>query len=172
MLICNAIRWPSSQRVRAGPDRGTNAARGALEFAHSIGLRLCYARGVGLEMGHPMKTLLAFAIVLALAIILILTKPTPQDIASAATGQMNYVVLNKDKMPRDFVAAVAAAAVVQSVQDIFLAGEPRSATPPVMWRTRDLVVLMYSDLTLRESGSLKCLWLLRNGFCTYIAIGE
>ena len=37
-----------------------------------------------------MKKLLGLAIVLALAAVLMLTKPTPREIASAATGQMNY----------------------------------------------------------------------------------
>ena len=59
-------------------------------------------------MGANMKKLLGLAIVLALAIVLILTKPTPQEIASAATGQMNYTVINKEKMPPDFAAAAAA----------------------------------------------------------------
>ena len=48
-------------------------------------------------MGANMKKLLGLAIVLALAIVLILTKSTPQEIASAATGQMNYTVINKEK---------------------------------------------------------------------------
>jgi hypothetical protein len=116
-----------------------------------------------------MRYLLGLAIVLALAIVLVLTKPTPQDIASAATGQMNYVVLNKDQMPRDFVAAAGAAALVQSVQDIFLAGEAGSRNAPLMWRTSDLIFLLYSDFTLKYFGSLKCAWLLRNGFCIYVA---
>jgi hypothetical protein len=114
------------------------------------------------------KVILGLAIGLALAIALILTKPTPQEIASAATGKMNYVVINKDKMPRDFVAAVAAAAVVQSVQDIFLSGGSRNPKAPAMWGTRDLVFLTYSDLSLAELGALKCVWLLRNGFCVYV----
>jgi hypothetical protein len=115
-----------------------------------------------------MKKLLAIAIVLGLAVILILTKPTPQEIVSAATGQMNYVVINKDKMPRDFVVAVAAAAVVQSVQEIFSTGRAPGPDAPFRWRTRDLVFLTSSDLTLANFGSLKCVWLLRNGFCIYL----
>jgi hypothetical protein len=116
-----------------------------------------------------MRNLLAIAIILGLAVVLILTKPTPQEIVSAATGQMNYVVINKDKMPRDFVAAVAAAAVLQSVQDIFSGGRAPGPDAPVRWRTRDLVFLTSSDLTLASSGSLKCVWLLRNGFCIYFS---
>ncbi|MGO9546206.1 MAG: hypothetical protein ACLPPF_15605 [Rhodomicrobium sp.] len=115
-----------------------------------------------------MKKLLGVAIILGLAIVLILTKPTPQEIASAATGQMNYVVINKDKMPRDFAAAAAAAAVIQSVGDVLGLGDSHPNLA-VKWRTSDLVLLMYSDLTLANAGSLKCVWLLRNGFCTYIS---
>ncbi len=73
-------------------------------------------------MGANMKKLLGLAIVLALGIVLILTKPTPQEIASAATGQMNYTVINKEKMPPDFAAAAAAAALIQSVEDLFAIG--------------------------------------------------
>ena len=58
----------------------------------------------GSPMGANMKKLFVLAIVLALAIVLILTKPTPQEIASAATGQMNYTVINREKMPPDFAA--------------------------------------------------------------------
>ena len=115
-----------------------------------------------------MKKLLGLAIVLGVAIVLILTKPTPQDIASAAAGQMNYTVINKDKMPRHFAAAVAAAAVIQSVQDVFSIGS-RSPDAAVKWRIKDLIFLMYSDLTLAGTGSLKCVWLLHNGFCAYIS---
>jgi hypothetical protein len=113
-----------------------------------------------------MKKLVGLAIVLALAVVLILTKPTPHDIASAAAGQMNYVVFNKDKMPRDFASAIAAAALIQSVEDIFNVQAPK---PGVKWQTTDLIFLMYSDLTLANTGSLKCLWLLRSGFCSYIS---
>ncbi len=113
--------------------------------------------------GANMKKLLGLAIVLALAAVLMLTKPTPQEIASAATGQMNYIVINREKMPPDF----AAAAVIQTVEDVFSIGV-RGANSGVQWRTTDLVFLMYSDLTVSRVGSLKCLWLLRNGFCSYI----
>jgi hypothetical protein len=116
-----------------------------------------------------MRNLLAIAIVLGLAVLLILTKPTPQDIASAATGQMNYVVINKDKMPSEFVAAAGAAAVLKTVQDIFSGGRPTGPDLPVRWRTRDLIFLTLSDLTLANFGSLKCVWLLRNGFCIYFS---
>ncbi len=114
-----------------------------------------------------MKKLIGLAIVLGLAVVLILTKPTPQDIASAAAGSMNYVTINKDKMPRDFAAAAATAAVLQTVEDVFAIGG-RDPDPAVKWRTSDLIFLMYSDLTLAGTGSLKCVWLLRNGFCAYI----
>ena len=113
-----------------------------------------------------MKNLIGLAIVLGLAVVLILTKPTPQDIASAAAGSMNYVVINKDKMPRDFAAAAATAAVIQTVEDVFAIG---GRNPALKWRTTDLIFLMYSDLTLVNIGSLKCAWLLRNGFCAYIS---
>ena len=119
-------------------------------------------------MGANMKKLLGLAIVLALGIVLILTKPTPQEIASAATGQMNYTVINKEKMPPDFAAAAAAAALIQTVEDVFAIGA-RVPNPGVRWRTADLIFLMYSDLTVVRVGSLKCLWLLRNGFCSYIS---
>jgi len=115
-----------------------------------------------------MRILLAIAIVLGLAVVLILTKPTPQEIASAATGQMNYVIINRGKMPREFVAAAGAAAVLQSVQDIF-AGRASGLDAAVRWQTRDLVFLTSSELTLANSGSLKCVWLLRNGFCIYFS---
>lgn len=113
-----------------------------------------------------MKKLLGLAIALGLAIVLILTKPAPQEIASAATGQMNYVIFNKSKMPRDFIAAAGAVAVIQGVQEAIGIQTP---DPAVKWRTRDLIFLIYSDLTLAGSGSLKCAWLLRNGFCTYMS---
>ena len=115
-----------------------------------------------------MKKLLGLAIVLAVAIVLVLTKPTPREIASAAAGRVNYVVVNEDKMPRDFAAAAAAAAIVKSVQEVFSIGGG-SPDPGVNWRTRDLAFLMYSDLTLADTGSLKCIWLLHNGFCYYAA---
>jgi hypothetical protein len=115
-----------------------------------------------------MKKLLGLAIVLALAAVLMLTKPTPREIASAATGQMNYIVINREKVPPDFAAAAAAAALIQTVEDAFSIGV-RGANPGVQWRTTDLVFLMYSDLTVSHVGSLKCLWLLHNGFCSYIA---
>ena len=114
-----------------------------------------------------MKQLIGFAILLGLAVVLILTKPTPQDIASAAAGHMNYVVINRDKMPRDFATAAAAAVVIQTVEDVFAIGG-RNPDPALKWRTSDLIFLMYSDLTLSGIGSLKCIWLLRNGFCSYI----
>jgi hypothetical protein len=117
--------------------------------------------------GFGMKNLIGLAIVLGLAVVLILTKPTPQDIASAAAGRMNYIVINEDKMPRDFSTAAAAAAVSQTVEDVFAAGG--NPDPALRWRTADLIFLMYSDLTLAHVGSLKCLWLLRNGFCAYRA---
>jgi hypothetical protein len=117
----------------------------------------------------PMKKLLAIAIVLGLAVVLILTKPTPQEIVSAATGQMNYVIINKDKMPREFVAAAGAAAVVKTVQDMFSGSAATSPDLPVRWHTRDLVFLTSSELTLANFGSLKCVWLLRNGFCIYFS---
>jgi len=126
---------------------------------------LCQA---GSHWGIRMKNLIGLAMVLGLAIVLILTKPTPQDIASAAAGHMNYIVINKDKMPRDFATAAAAAAVIQTVEDVFATGA-RNPDPAVKWRTADLVFLMYSDLTLAGIGSLKCVWLLRNGFCAYIS---
>jgi hypothetical protein len=116
-----------------------------------------------------MKKLLAIAIVLGLSVVLILTKPTPQEIASAATGQMNYVVINKDKMPREFVAAAGAAAVLKTVQDIFSGGGATGPDLPVRWQTRDLVFLTSSDLTLANFGSLKCVWLLRSGLCIYFS---
>ncbi|MGA7324302.1 MAG: hypothetical protein WBX25_07450 [Rhodomicrobium sp.] len=115
-----------------------------------------------------MKKLLALAIVLAIAVAMILTKPTPEDIASAAVGRLNYIVINKDKMPRDFAAAAAAAALIQGVQQAFSGGN-RDLDPAIKWRTDDLIVLTYSDLTLANVGSLKCLWLLRSGFCSYIS---
>jgi hypothetical protein len=114
-----------------------------------------------------MKKLLGLAVVLGLAIVLILTKPTPREIASAATGQLNYVVINREKMPPDFAAAAAAAALIQTMEDVFAIGG-RGASPGVQWRTSDLVFLMYSDLTVARVGALKCVWLLRNGFCSYI----
>jgi hypothetical protein len=114
-----------------------------------------------------MKKLLGLAIVLALATVLMLTKPTPQEIAYAAAGQMNYLVINKEKMPPDFAAAAAAAALIQTVEDAFSIGV-RGANPGVRWHTADLVFLISSDLTVSRIGSLKCLWLLRNGFCFYI----
>ncbi len=113
-----------------------------------------------------MKKLLGLAIVLALAAILMLTKPTPQEIASAAAGRMNYIVINRDRMPRNFAAAAAAAALIQTVEQVFSIGV-RSPDSSVKWRTTDLVFLIYSDLTVSRVGSLKCLWLLRNGFCFY-----
>ncbi len=122
---------------------------------------------VNIGEGASMKSLFAIAIVLGLAVVLVLTKPTPQEIASAAAGQMNYVVVNKDSMPRDFVAAIAAAAVLQGVQNFF-SGSGIANAAPVTWRTRDLIFLTSSDLTLVNFGSLKCVWLLRNGFCAYI----
>lgn len=68
-------------------------------------------------------------------------------------------------MPRDFATASAAAAVVQTIEDVVAMGQ--SADPALKWRTTDLVFLMHSDLMLARAGSIKCLWLLRNGFCTY-----
>jgi hypothetical protein len=112
-----------------------------------------------------MKNLIAIGIALALAVVLILTKPTPQEIASAAAGQMNYVVLNRDEMPRDFVAAVAAAAVVQSFTDLLSGGKNRDV--PAAWQTRDWIVFTYSELSLSNFGALKCVWLLKTGFCRY-----
>jgi hypothetical protein len=116
-----------------------------------------------------MKNLLGLAIIVAVAVAMILTKPTPQEIALAAAGRMNYTIVNRDRMPKDFVAAVAAAALLQSVQDIFAAGGDQKTDGPVRWRTRDLVFLTSSDLTLANTGSLRCLWLLRNGFCAYFS---
>ncbi len=115
-----------------------------------------------------MKKLIALAIVLGLAVTLILTKPAPQEIASAAAGELNYVIINKDKMPPGFVAAVAAAALIQSVEQIFSTGGGKNPDAALKWRTDDFVFFMYSSLTLAHTGSLKCVWLLRNGFCTYI----
>ncbi len=115
-----------------------------------------------------MKKLLALAIVLAIAVAMILTKPTPEDIASAPAARLNYIVINKDKMPRDFVAAVAAAALIQGVQQVFSGGN-RDLDPAIQWRTDDLIFLTYSNLMLANVGSLKCLWLLRSGFCSYIS---
>ncbi len=115
-----------------------------------------------------MKKLLVLAIVLAFGTVLILTKPTPQDIASAATGQMNYIVVNKEKMPPDFTGAAAAAVLIQTVEDAFSI-DVRSAAPGMRWHTANLVFLMYSDFTVAGEGSLKCLWLLRNGFCAYMS---
>src|SRR3974390_3297764 len=66
-------------------------------------------------LGTQMRKLPAIATVLGLAVVLILTKPTPQEIVSAVTGQMNVVIFNKSKMPREFVAAAGAAAVLQSM---------------------------------------------------------
>jgi hypothetical protein len=113
-----------------------------------------------------MKKLLGLAIVLALAAVLMLTKPTPSEIASAATGQMNYIVINREKMPPDFAAAAATAALIQTVEQVFSIGV-RHPNSGVQWRTTDLVFLIYSDLTVSRVGSLKCVWLLRNGFCFY-----
>ncbi len=113
-----------------------------------------------------MKKLIILAMVLGLATALILTKPTPQEIASAAAGKLNYAVINKNQMPHDFVAAVAAAAVVQTVADVFMGGV-RSINAGIEWKTDDFVFFIYSDLTLAGTGSLKCVWLLRNGFCFY-----
>jgi hypothetical protein len=110
--------------------------------------------------------LLGLAIFLAFATVLILTKPTPQDIASAAAGQMNYVVFNRGKMPPDFTAAAAAAVLIQTVEDAFSI-DVRGAG--MRWHTSNLVFLMYSDFTVAREGSLKCLWLLHNGFCAYIS---
>lgn len=115
-----------------------------------------------------MKILIGLAIGLGLAVVLILTKPTPQDIASAAAGSMNYVIVNKHKMPPGFAAAAATAAVIQTVEDVFAIGA-RNPDPALKWRTSDLIFLMYSDLTLAGTGSLRCVWLLRNGFCAYIS---
>jgi len=70
-------------------------------------------------------------------------------------------------MPPDFAAAAAAAALIQTMEDVFSIGV-RGGDPGLQWRTTDLVFLMYSDLTVSRLGSLKCLWLLRNGFCLYI----
>jgi hypothetical protein len=120
-------------------------------------------------LSAPMRNMLAIAIFLALAVVMILTKPTPQEIVSAATGQMNYFVINKDRMPREFVAAAGAAAVLKTVQDIFSGGAATGPDLPVRWHTRDLVFLTSSDLTLPNFGSLKCVWLLRNGFCIYFS---
>ena len=78
-----------------------------------------------------------------------------------------YIVINREKMPPDFAAAAAAAALIQSVQDVFAIGV-RGASPGVQWRTTDLVLLLYSDLTVSHVGALKCVWLLRNGFCFYV----
>src|SRR5262249_44805182 len=116
-----------------------------------------------------MRNLLAIAIVLGLAVVLILTKPTPQEIVSAATGEMNFVIINKDRMPREFVAAAGAAAVLKTVQDIFSGTAGTGPDLPVRWQTRDLVFFTSSDLTLANFGSLKCVWLLRNGFCIYFS---
>ena len=115
-----------------------------------------------------MRSLLSIGIVLTLAVVLLLTKPTPQEIASAAAGQMNYIVWNRDKMPRDFVAAVAAAAVVQSFTD-FLSGGAKNREAPAGWQTRDLIFLTYSELSLTNFGALKCVWLLKTGFCRYVS---
>jgi hypothetical protein len=117
-----------------------------------------------------MKKLLAIAIILGLAVVLILTKPTPQEIVSAATGQMNYIVINKDKMPREFVAAAGAAAVLKTVQDIFSGSRvPGLDYTGISWRTGDFIFLTSSELRLTNFGSLKCVWLLRNGFCIYFS---
>jgi hypothetical protein len=115
-----------------------------------------------------MKKLLGLAIVLALSVVLILTKPTPQEIASAATGQINYVIINREKMPPDFAAMAATAAFVKTVEDVFSIGT-HGADLGLQWHTTDLVFLMYSDLTVANVGSLKCLWLLRSGFCSYMS---
>ncbi|MGC1588100.1 MAG: hypothetical protein WA791_20755, partial [Rhodomicrobium sp.] len=106
--------------------------------------------------------------ILGLAVVLILTKPTPQYIVSAAAGSMNYIVINKDKIPRSFETAAATAAVIQTVEDVFAIGG-RNPDAAVKWRMSDLIFLMYSDLTLAGTGSLKCVWLLRNGFCSYFS---
>ena len=110
-----------------------------------------------------MKKLLGLSLVLGLAIVLILTKPTPRDIVSAAIEQMNYIVINREKMPPDFAAAAIAAAA----DDLFVIGV-RGADGGMRWRTTDLVFLMYSDFTVARVGSLRCVWLLRNGLCSYI----
>jgi hypothetical protein len=111
---------------------------------------------------------LGLAIFLAFAAVLILTKPAPQDIASAASGKMNYVIFNRERMPPDFTAAAAAAVLLQTVEDAFSI-DVRSAAPGMRWRTANLVFFMYSDFTVVHEGSLKCVWLLRNGFCVYIS---
>jgi hypothetical protein len=116
-----------------------------------------------------MKKLLAIAIVLGLAVVLVLTKPTPQEIVLAAAGQTNMVIFNKDKMPREFVTAAGAAAVLKTMQDMFSGSAATGLDLPVRWHTRDLVFLTSSDLKLANFGSLKCVWLLRNGFCIYFS---
>jgi hypothetical protein len=117
-----------------------------------------------------MRNLIVIAIVLGLAVVLILTKPTPKEMASAATGQMNYVIINKDKMPREFVAVAAAAAVLRTVEDI-VPGTPVSGLgyTGISWRTGDFIFLKSSELRLINFGSLKCVWLLRSGLCIYFS---
>lgn len=113
-----------------------------------------------------MKKLISVTIVLALAIVLILTKPTPNEIATAFSGQMNYIIINRDQMPHDFAAAAAAATVIRAVEDLFSTGA-HGPNRAMQWQTADLLLAMYSELTPARVGSLKCLWLLRNGFCFY-----
>jgi hypothetical protein len=123
------------------------------------------ARRPGLERianGANMKKLLGLSLVLGLAIVLILTKPAQRDMAFAANRQMNYIVINREKLPPDFATAAVAAAA----EDLFTIGV-RGVDESMQWRTTDLAFLLYSDFAVARVGSLKCVWLLRNGFCAY-----
>ena len=70
-----------------------------------------------------MKKLLVLAIVLGLAVVLILTKPTPQEIASAATGQINYISYQQRKNAARFCRhGGRRRLLIQTVEDVFAIG--------------------------------------------------
>ena len=130
-------------------------------------LRLRHSAG-GARKEADVKKLLGLAVALALAAVLISTKPTSREIASAVTGQTNYVVFNKEKAPPGFTEAAVMAVLARSLQEV-LSGGASGGPLSAQWRSTDFVFLTYSNLSLAGEGSLKCLWLLRNGFCAYFS---
>ncbi len=116
-----------------------------------------------------MKSLIVAVAVLFAAIILVATKPTPEEIAEAALGKINFVVVNRNSMPKDFLAAVAASAIIEGIGQLLHYQKPPEPAGPLRWKINDLIFLRYSDLSLANVGSLKCLWLLRSGYCAYSA---
>jgi hypothetical protein len=114
-----------------------------------------------------MKSVVINVVIVAAAIILIATKPTPEEIVQAATGKINYVVINKDSMPEGFLPTVAATAIIQGIGRLFDQDKSSNLKGPLSWSIDDLVFIRYTEVTVFNMGSLKCAWLLHNGFCFY-----